>query len=378
MLARRRTLFLLAVGWLSACGGGTIHLWQSPAENCDNRVDDDGNGKVDCGDDACSANAACADLQTEIPAPEFDVCGESVGDRSQFPVDMIWLLDSSVSMERELSWIANNLNHMDGFLQEKRANVRVVLLGGPDICIAPPLGGPGCTDGERFMHIREKIGNQEALRMGVDLYPKFKNFLRQGAKRAIVAVSDDNPNPALTPDGWPNGVTAETFRGRLLALDPAFSDVVFHSIVAFAEDGGHQPRGCASAQRLGQTYLALTEETGGLKFSVCNNRQGDWQDFLDQLATSVAGMVDIPCSFPRVLTLKDDKQTNPAEIFGQAEVDGRWQPLTQVPDAQSCTDELGFYVASEQELRACPTVCSSLKVNQVRFKYGCPIGIAPD
>jgi hypothetical protein len=196
--------------------------------------------------------------------------------------------------------------------------------------------------------------------------------LRQGAKRVFVAVSDDNPNPRLKPAGWPEGVTAESFRDHLNKLDSAFSNIVFHSIVGYPEDGGRHPTGCAGAQRLGQTYLELTEETGGMKFSVCNNRQGEWQDFLDELATRVAGLVNVPAPTPPSSPLEDGRKTNSGQIFGEAEIDGNWQPLTQLPDASTCNEQRGWYMASGHELRVCPSVCGSPEVTQVRFHHGCP------
>lgn len=357
---RPAAFVVCAVVCIGACGG---EIKGDGKSNCVG---------AECGvSPTCGDGLFCADAARQQPVLPFERCGEpTVGDRSQYPVDLIWVLDTSVSMWRKLSWVANNLNDMAGYLQEKRANVRVMLLGGPDVCVAPPLGGPGCQDGPAFHHVKEKAGNQETLRLAVDLYPTYKDFLRPTSRKVLVAVSDTNPNPDLRFEGWPEGVNAATFDQRLRALAPSFQDYVFHSIVAFPEDGGQHPNGCAGAERYGRTYLDLTAESSGLKFSVCNNRQGEWGEFLDELATQVAGLVNVPCEYPQRVEVRPGQLTNATEVLVEAEVERRWQTLAKVPDAETCGSELAWY-AWEDTIHICPAACRSLAVTQIRIHRGC-------
>jgi hypothetical protein len=377
--ASRGALALLwtALTLLASCTPSTViedssAIGQQLGEVCDNQLDDDGDDLVDCYDPDCDLSCGGASV------PPFAVCGETTGDRGHNPVDMIWVLDGSVSMRDERSSVMNNLNALAGVLDEKRANVRVVLIGGDDVCVKPPLGGPNCQDSDRYRHLVEQIGNDNALMALVERYPTYKSFLRPDSKRIVVAVSDDNPNPPPNAE-WPKGVTPPAFDRKFEALDPAFEGYIFHSIVGFSDDGGNHPKGCRGARRKGTTYLALTDHTDGLKFSVCNSRGSDWRDFFEEIGNNVAGLVNVPCTYPLTIPYDGDERTNPNEVQVEAEVYGALQVLERFPDAASCGSNYGYYIEpGADQIRVCPLVCSSIDVTQVIVQHGCPGPAGPD
>lgn len=370
-----RALGLLLLG---GCASSTIidqpgPIAQGVRERCDNQLDDDGDGQVDLEDADCTS-APDEGALLEVP---FEVCGESEGDRGHYPVDMIWVLDGSRSMQDERLAVLSNLATMASVLEEKRSNVRIVVIGGQrgDFCVKPPLGGPGCTDGERYRLVDDQdpqdlTGNSNMLDRVLDWYPRYRDFLRAESRRVLVLVSDDNP--AVGPsEKWPDGLTPRAFDAKLKALDAGFDDYIFHSIVAFSAAGGNHPRGCRGAVALGKTYLELTAHTRGLKFSVCNEAADDWEAFFRDVAESVAGLVNVPCVYPLTVTYEAGKATSPDQVFVVAEVEGRQQPLDRFPGADACGDALGYY-AQGDSLQVCPAVCASPSISSIKVSHGCP------
>lgn len=367
-----------ALVWLSAgCTPPTEisdgqFVGQQTIEICGNLQDDDGDGRVDCDDDQCEESC-----RGQLEAP-FDVCGESVGDRGNAPVDMIWVLDGSVSMRDERVSVINNLSALAGVLDEKRADVRVVLLGGEDVCVGPPLGTAGCGDSDRYRHVVARIGNDNTLTTVIDRYADYQSFLRPESRRVLVAVSDDNPNPSPTPE-WPNGVTPHAFDVKLRALNPAFERYIFHSIVGFSDDGGSHPNGCRGARRQGDVYLELTDYTRGLKFSVCNSRADAWRNFFEDVGNSVVGLVKLPCTYPLSVAFDVDQKTDPSQVMVKAEINGATQVLERFPGPESCGSSYGYYlVPGADELTVCPQVCDSIDVTRVLVQHACPGVSGPD
>jgi hypothetical protein len=368
-LLRWLSLFSLMLLW--ACASGPTLQSGAPLsgnEDCTNAVDDDGDGQIDCADADCETS--CLGL-AQRPAPSFDSCSETVGDREAYPLDMIWLLDSSRSMREEVQIVADNLERLGNAMRALDLNVNFVLLGGPDVCVPPPLGGADCQNSERYLHVPEALGNQETLRSPVDLFLRYHKFLRPSADRVLVAVSDDNPDPKLTVPGWPSGVTADAFDRRLRTLgDGVFDDYVFHSIVAFSPNGGTHPRGCRGAQAPGNTYLALTEQTEGLKFSVCDSQQSAWQQFFSEMAEDAAKDANVPCDYSRIVLNENGESTDPDRLEVHIQRDGRWFRLRQLGDGEACTAEGGFAVQGNS-IQLCDVNCRSPEVTRALIYRGC-------
>ena len=59
-------------------------LYAAPAENCTNGEDDDGDGKVDCADDDCYSDSACASAEYAAP---FETCDNGYDDDGDGDVD---------------------------------------------------------------------------------------------------------------------------------------------------------------------------------------------------------------------------------------------------------------------------------------------------
>ena len=152
------------------------------------------------------------------PRPDGMVCG-TVSARAlgaKRPVDIVWAIDSSPSMDDEIETIQANLNTFALNIGDSNLDYRVILIGsdrdlsgGVDIpelhdhigiCVPPPLSGaPGCpdTDSERYLHVRSPIHSDDALAVTMSTFGQWQTFLRDDARMHLIFVSDDDHASAV-------------------------------------------------------------------------------------------------------------------------------------------------------------------------------------
>ena len=179
--------------------------------------DTDGDGIPDgdegfLGTDPTVADRACADTSAEA----------TVG---RVPVDIIIVIDSSGSMSGEIAAVERNIDtNLASILGMESVDYRVILIaeyrdrgGDPEdgICIGMPLSGiPDCTmppaapvNGARFFHYDERVGSHDSFEVILDTYDQpdphglapngWREWLRPGAKRAFMEISDDDSDMAF-------------------------------------------------------------------------------------------------------------------------------------------------------------------------------------
>ena len=150
-----------------------------------------------------------------------DVCValSATADNVVLPVDIIWVIDSSPSMDDSILIIEENLNAFVEDISSSNLDYHVVLIGSEEdnydpvmthqylgICIPEPLSGAsGCpdtdsTDTGTFVGVH----SHDALSKVINNYDAYKDFLREDAIAHFVVVTDDDtgewPAPvSLTP-----------------------------------------------------------------------------------------------------------------------------------------------------------------------------------
>lgn len=229
-------------------------------------------GRQSCGDDG--AWGAC--VGSWLPdAQGRCLVTERFADTTvtRTPVDVVWLVDTSGSMVAETAAVNANLNRFATSLAQSGLDYRVVMIaargtGRLRVCVPQPLGGAGCANGPRFLHIPQNIGSRNALQLTISTYPQWRDFLRPGTHRVIVAVTDDD-----------SAMSADAFDAMLRA-NPGWDRYVFNSIV------GYESRAdCPTLSRRGSVYLTLTERTGGQRARVCDP---EWSGTFTSFAQSIA------------------------------------------------------------------------------------------
>ncbi len=376
-----RSALLIALGVIMTAGCGTSSFGTDTAEDsaaeCGDGWDNDNDGLTDCKDPGCSAVTACqgTNLDIGVSNPDqyipFDlgagsdtgacVATEAEATNKFLPVDIIWFIDTSGSMDFETKTVQSNLNAFAKMIAGTVLDYRVILIADPsDICIIPPLGGAGCKDGPKFMHVKKSVGSDDGLEKLISTYPSYQKFLRKDSLRHFVAVTDDESDKSAS---W--------FKSKVAALtNPGFpKGFIFHSIVAY---GPIIWIGCLTGAKVGNYYLTLTKDTGGTKAKVCET---NWNPIFAALAKSVVANTKVPCAYsipsPGAGKTVDPKKVN----VSYTPPGGKATTIPKVANAAACpASGAGWYYdndLSPKTVHLCSGFCKSLGTGKVKVLFGC-------
>ena len=292
---------------------------------------------------------------------ELNLKEEKVGGK----VDVIWWIDTSGSMGQEAAYLNQNINAFANFIGNANIDFRMILVGNSTscckICVAPPLGGPNCTDGPQFKHIKQTIGSKNGHSVLVSSYSKWKSFLRPDATKNFVAVTDDNSNQSAA---W--------FMSQIKNIDPVQfkpspevpHGFVYHSIVAYNSSSD-----CPTIASKGTVYLDLTAQTNGAKFKICEK---NWAPIFQSLANSVVQTAKPGCTYK----VPFPAGVGASDKFGVSYV--AKDDLFDVPKAPNnvCpSNGVGFTVDNPnapKEMTLCSSSCNLLKGGgNIQFDFGC-------
>ncbi len=280
----------------------------------------------------------------------------------RLPVDIIWMVDNSVSMQPAIDEVTAGLNAFAGLIEARDLDYRVIMLslrgegagtyGGSaryQVCIPEPLAGPGCADRAPVFHqveidvrstqpLEQFLGSlgQTAGYVSTDDRGSapWLDLLRPEATKTIVVVTDDNArmvvrsagggfepgpssgrgtmDPVATADWFETSTDASTgsnpFNRRSLPegiLDPRwgglFDGYVFSALYGW---GSETDPGVECTYPGGGTPPA-----SGLTYTELVARTGGvraqicdgaaaWGPFFDAVATAVERASRIDCSIP--------------------------------------------------------------------------------
>ncbi|MEW5852840.1 MAG: hypothetical protein AB2A00_28915 [Myxococcota bacterium] len=178
----------------------------------------------------------------------------------QDSVDVIWVIDNSYSMLDENSGVQQNINTFAERVVSSGLDIRVVMVtqkgqgGGyynTAICVPEPLAGPGCADSARFKHVDAEVQSTDGPDVLLRELPQFASFLRPGARKSIVFVTDDN---AYMP--------ATEFLNQL-SPPSVLRGAVIHGVV------GLSAQECPGIATVGTEYITMADETAGLLIPIC-------------------------------------------------------------------------------------------------------------
>lgn len=261
----------------------------------------------------------------------------------RLPVDVIWVVDNSGSMQPAIDQVRTGLNAFADQIFASGLDYRVILLSlrgtAPissryPICIPPPLGTAGCGDGERFFHVDVDIRSTQPIEQilgtlgQTDGYGEsadvgstpWRHLLRDGATKTIVVVTDDNARTCARPAGTCSaadppltetsledfpGPAGNPFNSRTLgpglrtaAYGALFEGYTFDAIYGWGSETDPSVR-CAFSDGTmpsspGYTYTTLVARTGGVRAQICDGAAA-WGPFFDAVATSVVRNSRIAC-----------------------------------------------------------------------------------
>ncbi len=373
-------------------------------------------------------DGALADARSDIGArdvgprdsalgPDAACAAQSVtAEVEQLPVDIVWMVDNSVSMQPAIEQVQAGLNDFAALISARDLDFRVIMLslrgrgeasvgGGRRfrVCIPPPLAGDtNCGDGPRFFQVEVDVRSTQPLEQFLGTLGQtrgytasddrgsapWRDLLRDDATKTIVVVSDDNSR--LTPDDFEHFAGGSNpFSGRELPpgiLEPRwgglFDGYVFSAIYGWGDPGDPTVR-CTYADgsrppSSGPTYTTLVARTGGARGQICA-APAMWAGVFDAIATAVERRARIDCRIPippppSGMIFERDR----VNVLVTTEA-GRERRLGKVPDAGACGAGDGWSYddeASPSEVVLCPATCSALQeadsgVRRVDVQFGC-------
>ncbi len=322
---------------------------------------DGGGGAADASNNPSGPDAAAC-LSTSLSAEEV-----------LKPVDIIWVVDTSGSMNDEANAVQDALNDFSSFIAASAIDYRVVLIANAsDMNVPPPLGGSA-----EFLHVNRTVGSTDALQVVYDSFDLYKDFLRPGASTHFVVVTDDESN-------WSHN-TFNTQIANLVA--PSFSNYVLHAICSEEQvlipampplpafmgpcTGG---LGTGGAAKFGETYINMASSTGGLWSSICST---NWNPIFDSVAAAVSEAIPLPCTYdipePGQGDVIDPDRVN----FVYESSAGAGDTISRVNSASSCSTNGGWYYDSPSDpsqIILCPATCDLLAADEdgdVEIQFGC-------
>ncbi|MCB9636142.1 MAG: hypothetical protein H6721_28865 [Sandaracinus sp.] len=310
--------------------------------------DDDRPPARDGGFDAAGFDADVIDAEVvdgevvDAPRPPIDApldpdaacaAASSMASVERLPVDIVWMIDNSSSMEPAIEEVQRGLNAFATLVAGRDLDYRVIMLslrgvgstslGGStryQVCIPPPLAGDSsCGDGTRFFHrsvdvrstqlfeqflgtLGQTSGYAEGQSRGS---PPWRDLLRPEATKTLVFVSDDDSR--LAPDsferfpGGSNPFNSNTLPPGILdaSWSGLFEDYVFSGIYGWGSTADPSTRCTFSDGSMpssaGPNYSTLVLRTGGVRAQICDGPAA-WSPFFDAVATAVDRTSRVDCA----------------------------------------------------------------------------------
>jgi hypothetical protein len=363
----------LGGGETGADTGGTETGLEQSTESDDGddfgEEDEDDDGAQDDGDSSDGGPGNDPDAEQD---PEPCASVSEAADVAPVPVDIIFIVDNSGSMTEEAEFVRTQMNGFSAQIELSGIDYHVVLISSyPDedngICIDPPLGSGNCPADDNnlplYRHVDEKVGSNNPLAKLIATEQEWRDSIRPESVKHIVVVSDDESE-----------VSPNAFHNQFLALDPSYENYVFHAIVC--------PWDCPEAADIGQSYIDLVGQTGGVLGDLCAQ---DFQTVFDELADAVIQGVPLSCQFdipppPMGMNLDPDKVNVELD-----DGNGNLEDIPRVMDVADCMNHPeGWYYddpLNPVQIFLCPQTCTKAQgyaMGTINVLFGCdtyvPIG----
>ncbi|MEM9196087.1 MAG: hypothetical protein AAGF12_43380, partial [Myxococcota bacterium] len=240
---------------------------------------------------------------------------------------------------------------------------RVVMISSMEFVRVPaPLG----TDAERFRYIEENVQSHDGLAAPARRYADYADFLRPDSAVHFVIVTDDE-SERMTPQEFVDQMRmnlGRSFQVHSIASPPGST----HRMLFIDDDGCSGPNGDAADN--GDRYWAVSDMTGGQKFSICT---ADWSGLFATLTQAIAVATQLPCRF--ALPEPPDGEAldrNRVNVVYTPSDGGAQQALPRVDNSNSCAAGGWFY--ENDDIVMCPQSCNVLSADdngQVDIALGC-------
>ncbi len=343
---------------------------------CGDGTDNDGDGLGDCADPECSSAPSCLGVDTGVPPVDagFGECTGRTFDANNgvAPVDIVWVIDNSGSMDEEAALIQDRMNDFAAAITSSGIDDYhvVVMTRSGWVTVPAPLG----TDPVRFRFVDEDVQSNEPLEDALARLPDYDDFIRPDSVMNFIFVTDDESDiTAGAFNGMMEAALGRTYVANVIVSPPGsmYMECPFPGFCTPPLPGCMGPRGNAAAN--GDQYWALATSTGGAQLSICAE---DWTVLFDELTAVVGRPTAIPCVFeipppPDMMSL-DPTRVN--VVFTSAPGAA---PVTIPRATDGCASGRGWVYDSDTsptEIILCPAECAIVEAapsGNVTVQFGC-------
>jgi len=339
------------------------------------------------------------------------------------PVDIIFVIDNSPSMEQEIAAIESNINdHFASVMDAEKVDYRVIMLSAfgssfqdQSICIPPSLGGnldcaapdqkAGPQEGPRFFHYDRKVHSKDAAcqvmktvtglatkqkgHSGSDDYPQgWQVHLREGAFKMFVLFTDDRLatcNNGIKKLAYGhNGKSDEEAKAAALELDYDLRTALpkhFGAIdgprnYRWYTFGGFIPKPSEQdpylpdepivedktpviSYDIGRAYQWLSKETGALRFSV--NSTASYGPIFADMAKSAVTIAPVSCTQPLPEPPPKKEIVVETTMVNYLSGEEPAQELTLVATQEECGP--GKFYVIDETVTLCPETCAVVQAD---------------
>ncbi len=357
------------VGGDTGTGGGET------GAQCVDGLDNDMDGLRDCADPDCYALADCMNIDTGVPRVDggFGECTGLIFDAQNgiAPVDIVWVIDNSGSMDEEASLIQDRMNDFAAAITSSGIDDYhvVVMTRAGWVTVPPPLG----TDPAHFLFVDEDVQSNDPLTDALARLPDYRSFIRADSELHFVFVTDDESRiSAGAFNSMMETALGRSYHANVIASPPGEEGppiCVFG--ICLPAMGCTGPHGDAAAT--GNQYWALAASTGGARLSICAE---DWTVLFNDLLAIVAAPTRIPCRFeipppPDGMSFDRDR----VNVVFTPGTGG--DPVTFPRATDGCASGRGWVYdddAAPTQIILCPTECGTVEADDsghVNVQFGC-------
>lgn len=323
-----------------------------------------------------------------------EACGNVTSEATlvKRPVDIIFIIDNSGSMQDEIDAVEANVNvSFANIIGASTLDYRVVMISKyakvagaytAPICVSAPLSGngdckappPTSVDGPRFFQLDQGVNSHDSLRVLLATYESgWKKWMRPGAARVFVDITDDESD-----------IPHEEFDAKLLAMDPvtfgtaAQRNYVFHAIAGFegkAASAAWLPSEPVVERICGgevvddaRRYQRLAILTGGLRFPICDEQRFDV--VFKAIAEGVVSGTQVACDFP-LPAVPTGKTLDKVRVSYTPSA-GADRVFTPAASEAECADDR--FVVDAANVRLCPQTCAAVRADsqaKVKVHFTC-------
>lgn len=300
----------------------------------------------------------------------FEECaGEQIGGQVSVRAgNIVWVIDTSGSMDEEAAIVQQNLNQFVSSLASAGlSDYRVVVISEPDFVTVPdPLG----SDAKHLLYVEEPVDSEEPLTDLLGRITDYSDFLLKDVLTHFVVVTDDESSISATDfiSQMTSGLGMD-FRVHAIASPPGVMPPP-------NDDDDDDADACTGvhgeAAAPGVEHYSAAEMTGGLTFSICEE---DWSPLFEELATEVVSGAPIPCDVAIPQPKSGALDPNLVNVLFTPPGATKAAPIPRTSGAAACGASGWYYddPTAPKRIILCPDSCTAVGMagGTLDFAFGC-------